>query len=204
MKLFNWFKKKEKEEPQNNAPLSNQDITSLLDEEIKAICSDLDVQGEVVSSYEILPSSFSDDGTVSYDNFYAPFLREDSHLEIKVDETDYLKEEIIKTPFTKDDVKAKKGEFDKLQDLLKDDKLHADMAAADFYHGGHSQEDPEYGASYDDMRCANYCVEHRENEIAEAKDQIGDMRQTLEDNHTKLNADWNQSNEMDQGFEPDR
>lgn len=109
-----------------------------------------------------------------------------------------------KTPFTKDDVKVKEGEFDKLQDLLKDDKLHADMAAADFYHGGHSQEDAEYGASYDDMRCANYCVDHRENEISETQHQINHMTQTLDDNHNKLNADCNKSNEMEQGFEPER
>lgn len=204
MKLFNWFKKKEKEEPQNNAPLGNQDIAALLDEEIKAIRSDLDVQGAVVNSYEILPSSFSDDGTVSYGHFYVPTSREVNHLEIKADETDYSKEELTKRPFTKDDIKTKEGEFDKLQDLLKDDKVHADMAAADFYCGGHSQEDAEYGASYDEMRCANYCVDHRENEISDTQDQINDMSQTLDDNHNKLNADWNKSNEMDQGFEPER
>lgn len=109
-----------------------------------------------------------------------------------------------KTPFTKDDVKAKEGEFDKLQDILKDDKLHADMTKAEFYCAGHSPKDIEYEHSYDQMKAAEYDVEYTEYFIDEAKAEIKDMTQTLDDNHNNLNADWNKSNEIDQGFEPER
>lgn len=107
-------------------------------------------------------------------------------------------------PFTRNDMKTKEGEFDKLQGFLKEIKLEADMAAAEFYCGGHSPEDVEYGQSYDEMICAEFGVSYTNNIIKDTQGQISHMNQTLDDNHNQLNADWNKSTEMDKGFEPER
>tara|TARA_R110000744_G_scaffold267903_1_gene381685 strand:+ start:133 stop:462 length:330 start_codon:yes stop_codon:yes gene_type:complete len=107
-------------------------------------------------------------------------------------------------PFTQNDLKTTEGEFDKLQGFLKEIKLEADMAAAEFYCGGHSPEDVEYAQSYDEMICAEFGVSYTNNIINDTQEKIKAMTQTLDANHNKLNADWNKSNEMDQGFEPER
>lgn len=125
--------------------------------------------------------------------------QEPRHSEIEIEDA-----AISKIPFTKDDIKTQEGEFDKLQDVLKDDQLHANMARADFYCSPHSPEDVEYAQSFDEMKCAEFGVNYTQNEINETQGQINHMTQTLENNHNQLNADWNKSNDADQGLEPER
>jgi hypothetical protein len=120
-------------------------------------------------------------------------------------QTELKLEMVSKTPFTKDDIKAKEGEFDNLKAMLKDNQLEADVARADFYGSSHSQEDVEYAENYDEMRCAEFCEKFTENEIDEAQDQITHMTRTLDNNHAKLNDAWSQSNDVNHSdHEPER
>ena len=79
-------------------------------------------------------------------------------------------------PFTQNDLKTTEGEFDKLQGFLKEIKLEADMAAAEFYCGGHSPEDVEYAQSYDEMICAEFGVSYTNNIINDTQEKIKAMK----------------------------
>lgn len=160
------------------------------------------LEGEVQKAKSDLSYSFGD-----FHDSLSNDLAQERVFKAQKDLDDYRSEIEMasKTPFTKDDIKTKEGEFDKLKDMLKDNQLETDIARADFYCSPHSQEDVEYADSYDEMKCAEFCEKHTENEIDETQGQINHMNQTLDDNHTKLVNDWGNSNEIDNsGHEPER